>query len=140
MTFILAPQTRFTAPVNFRIPADGGKTQKIAFSVVFRLLSAGELYELLKRIDDSTAKQHALIQQREKQPDQAYDPLPDPDFRDRDLIDEVLIGFGDDLLDVDRQPLAFTPENLERLLSVAGAKAAIVKSFFDHHVKAPEKN
>jgi hypothetical protein len=140
MTFILAPQTKFTAPVHFRVPADGGKTQKIAFSVVFKLLSADELADLQKRARDSNLKQLALIKQREQQSDLEHDPLPDPEFSNRDLIDEVLIGFGDDLLDVDRQPLAFTTENLERLLSVHGAEAAIIKSFYGHHIEAPQKN
>lgn len=140
MSFILAPQTRFTAPVSFRIPADGGKTQKITFSVVFKLLSSDELADLQKRARDSSVKLLALIKQREQQPELEHGQLPDPDFRDRDLIDEVLVGFGDDLLDVDRQPLAFTPENLERLLSVHGAQAAIIKSFHEHHIEAPQKN
>lgn len=140
MSFILAPQTRFTAPVSFRIPADGGKTQKVTFSVVFKLLSSDELSELRKRASDSAAKQTALIKEREQQPELEHEPMPDPDFRDLDLIDEVLVGFGDDLLDVDRQPLAFTPENLERLLSVHGAQAAIIKSFHEHYIAAPQKN
>jgi hypothetical protein len=140
MSFILAPQTSFTAPVSFRIPADGGKTQKVTFSVVFKLLSSDELSELRKRASDSAAKQIALIKQREQQPELEHELMPGPDFRDLDLIDEVLVGFGDDLLDVDRQPLAFTPENLERLLSVHGAQAAIIKSFYEHHIEAPQKN
>ena len=140
MAFILAPQTRFTAPVSFRIPADGGKTQKVSFSVAFKLLHASELKELFQRVQASMEKQRALTRLREQQPDLVHEPMPEPEFGDRDVIDEVLVGFGEDLLDVDRQPLEFTPGNLDRLLRLAGAQEAIVESFFEYHVKAPGKN
>lgn len=139
--FILTEKPSFTAPVVFHIPADGGKTQKVEFSVVFRFLPADEVKDLFRRLDAQKLLTAARQKRHELDPESALQGERDQDeITDRDIIDRVLIGFGDDLKGEDRKPLDFTPDNLERLLRVHGAQQAIVESFFKHHFKAPEKN
>lgn len=140
MAFVLIPKTSFTAPVTLHVPADGGKTQKLGFSVQFKLLEAEEVRDLMARVRASSAQQDLLLKQRKEQPELALEPMPAPQLRDRDIIDEVLIGFGADLQGPDRQPLPFTPDNLDELLKVHGMEGAIAQSFFDHHFKEPAKN
>lgn len=141
MAFVLTPKTSFTAPVTLHVPANGGKTDKLGFSVQFKLLEAEEVRDLMARVQTSSAQQALLLKQRQEQPElAALEPMPAPQLRDRDIIDEVLIGFGTDLQGPDRQPLPFTPDNLDELLKVHGMEGAIVQSFFDHHFKAPVKN
>jgi len=139
MAFTLVPKTQFTAPVEFRIPADNGKTEKISFSVVFKLLSAEQVKDLNDRLAASGAAVRAELARREADPTQEYTPIA-PAVSDRDVINEVLVGFGPDLKGEDKQPLEFTSDNLDALLQIHGAAGAIVESFFKHHFKEPAKN
>lgn len=139
--FILTEKPSFTSPVVLHIPADGGKTQKNEFSVVFRFLPADEVKDLFRRLDAQKLVVAARRKRLESDPDGALHAEQEPDaITDREVVDRVLIGFGTDLKGEDRQPLPFTPDNLDRLLRVHGAEQAIVDSFFKHHFKAPEKN
>lgn len=139
--FILTEKPSFTSPVVFSIPADGGKTQKVEFSVLFRFLPADEVKELFRKLDAQKLLTAARHKRLELDPEGGLHAEQEPDeITDREIIDRVLIGFGPDLKGEDRQPLAFTPDNLDRLLRVHGAQQAIVESFFKHHFKAPEKN
>lgn len=144
MTFVLQQKPTFTAPVAFSIPADGGKTQKVAFSVVFKMLSASEYKELNSRIALSNANHAALVEKLvAEQKERAGAPLtaiPQPECTDRDTIDIVLAGFGPDLLDEDKTPLEFNQVNLDRLLEIHGCAGAIVSSFFKHYAEQPAKN
>lgn len=139
--FILTEKPSFTAPVVFPIPSDGGKTQKVEFSVMFRFLPDDEVKDLFRRLDAQKLLAAARQKRHELDPESALQGEHEQDeITDRDIIDRVLIGFGDDLKDEARKPLDFTPDNLERLLRIYGAQKAIVESFFKHHFIAPEKN
>ena len=144
MGFILQQKPTFTAPVSFNIPADGGKTQKVAFSVTFKMLPASDYKELDKRIRLSNTNHAALIEKLvTDQKERGGEPMaatPLPEFTDRDTIDTVLVGFGADLFDEDKTPLEFNSDNLDRLLDVPGCEQAILKSFFKHYVEQPAKN
>lgn len=144
MTFVLQQKPTFTAPVAFSIPADGGKTQKVAFSVVFRMLPASEYKELNSRIALSNANHTALVEKLvAEQKERSGAPLtaiPLPECTDRDTIDTVLVGFGTDLLDEDKTSLEFNEANLDRLLEVNGCAQAIVSSFFKYYAEQPAKN
>jgi hypothetical protein len=110
MTFVVSSKPTFTAPVVAHIPADGGRTQRIQFSVVFKALAKAGA-------DDGAAA-----------------------LKDRDIIDELLVGFGPDLLEEDRTPMAYTPGNVDRVCSIWPLESAIVKSFFDNYITAGSKN
>ena len=126
MAFVVATKPTFSAPVVAQVPADGGRFTKVSFSVVFKALDKQAVEELLKGIR-SRAKEVAA--------DDSVAPL-----RDRDLLDDLLVGFGPDVLEEDRTPMAFNPTNVDRLCAIWPIEAAIVKSFFDNYISGPTKN
>ena len=123
--FIVTSKPTFTAPVVANLPADGGKFTKVKFSVVFKALEKDAVDELLKRIRQAVKAA------------QDGDGVP---LKDREVLDEVLAGFGTDLFEEDRTPMAFTPANVDRLCAIYPLEAAMVRSFFDNYVNGPAKN
>jgi len=134
--FIVASNPTFTAPVVANIPADGGKLTKAKFSVVFKALPKSEVDDLLKSIRDRTKAQIRAAKAEEK--GEVIDEVQS--LSDRDVLDQVLVGFGPDLLEEDRTPMAFTPANVDRLCSIFPVEHAIVKSFFENYITGPTKN
>jgi len=120
MSFKLSVSPDFSALINAEIPGDNGKSQKISFHVRFKRFTASEYDALIKRL----------------QPDQDGSR----GFTDQDLVDDVLVGFGDDLLDDNGNVLAFTPDNVAALCDVIPIRSIIVQAFFDNHFKAKAKN
>jgi hypothetical protein len=124
--FVVTSKPTFAAPVVAQIPADGGKFTKVKFTVVFKALEKEAVEDLLKRIRASNLAA-------------AKDPDVEP-LKDREVLDEILEGFGPDLLEEDRTPMAFTQANVSRLCSIYPLEAAMVKSFFDNYISGPAKN
>lgn len=124
--FVVTQKPTFTAPVVANIPTDGGKFNRVKFTVVFKALPKDEVDDLLKRIREGL-KAHAQ--------DSGAEVL-----KDRQVLDEVLVGFGSDLVEEDRTPMAFTPANVDRLCSIYPLEGAMVRSFFDNYVNGPAKN
>lgn len=125
--FVVSQKPTFTAPVVANIPGDGGRVEKAKFSVIFKALSKDEVDEMLGR-----------IRRRAKEVDgNTSDSTP---LKDRELLDELLVGFGADVVEEDRTPMKFTPSNVDRLCAIWPIEAAIVKSFFEHYISAPAKN
>ena len=125
--FKLTSTPQFLAPVTAHIPGDRGKTTKVTFHVLFKRCTLPEYQELMKRLQESRAEVTA-------------DPTSSPKFGDREFLDEVLEGFGDDLQDENGSPMAFTPGNVDRLCAIYPIQPKIVASFFEHYGKAAEKN
>ena len=123
--FIVTSKPTFIAPVVAKVPADNGKFTHVKFSVVFKALEKGAVDDLLKRIRENA--------KAAREGDNA--PLTD-----RAVLDEVLEGFGPDLVEEDRTPMAFTPGNVDRLCAIYPLEAAMVKSFFDNYVNGSAKN
>jgi len=124
--FVVTSKPTFIAPVVAQIPADGGRFEKVKFSVIFKALDKAEVDEMLKEI-----RSHAKAVANDA------DATP---MKDRDLIDKLLVGFGPDLVEEDRTPMAFTPTNVDRLCAIWPIEPAIVKSFFDNYITGPAKN
>lgn len=124
--FVVITKKTFTAPVVAKIPADGGKFTPAKFSVVFKALEKDAVDDLLKRIRENAKAQ--------RNGDEVA-PLTD-----RAVLDEVLEGFGPDLVEEDRTPMAFSSTNVDRLCAIYPLEAAMVKSFFDNYVHGPAKN
>ena len=125
--FVVSTKPTFTAPVVFNLPGDNGRPQKCKFTAVFHWLDRPTVENLMERIAE---RRKALLE----------DPNATA-MNDRDVVDEVLAGFGPDLVEEDRTPMEFTPANVDRLCAIVGVQAAIVTSFFDNFfVKAPVKN
>ncbi len=126
MSFIVTTKPKFLAPVLARVPADNGQFTRVKFSVLFKALPKPEVDELLKQIRDRAAAM-------------ADDPTATP-LTDREVIDQVLVGFGEDLLEEDRTPMAYNPANVDRLCAIWPLEGAIVKSFFDNYITGATKN
>jgi hypothetical protein len=121
MSFKLAVSADFLASIKAEIPGDNGTAQKVNFKVRFKRLSTSEFDELLKRLET----------------------LDDQGMRttkDQDVIDEVLTGFGDDLLDDNGNALEFTPANVAALCDVHPLRRTITQAFFDQYLRAKAKN
>lgn len=126
MTFVFVDEPTFPSPVTALIHGAGGKTRKAEFSVIFKALPKTEVDALLKRIRDSAKAV-------------AEDPNATP-LTDREVLDEILVDFGPDLLDADRKPMVFSKANVDRVCEKWGFEPAIVKSFFANYVNASAKN
>jgi hypothetical protein len=128
--FVAAQKKTFPSTVIAHMPEGGGRTKKISFTVEFKALSKTEVDELLAKARKSAkANQEALETGSAR-----------THSSDRELIDEVLVGFGKDLVEEDNTPMLFTPENVDRLCDIWPIEAAIAKSFIDNYIQAPVKN
>jgi hypothetical protein len=130
--FRLTTNPDFLAQVVAHIPADRGKTTRVAFHVAFRRLEQREYQDLMARLRESRLEAERI----EKETGRPAVPA----FGDRQLLDEVLVGFGDDLQDEVGSPLPFTPENVDRVLAIYPIQPRMVAAFFDNFGKAAEKN
>ncbi len=124
--FVVTQNPTFVAPVVAKIPRDNGRFESIKFSVIFKALDKEAVDEMLKEIR-SRAKEAAL--------DADVTPL-----KDRDVLDQLLVGFGPDLVEEDRTPMVFNAANVDRLCKIWPIEPAIVKSFFDNYIHGPAKN
>lgn len=124
--FIVTQKPTFVSPVVANIPADGGKVTKAKFSVVFKALDKDAVNDLLKRVSQGAKA--------------ALDDTDAVPLTDREVLDELLVGFGPDLLEEDRTQMEFCPGNVDRLCSIYPLEAAMVRSFFDNYVSGPAKN
>jgi hypothetical protein len=122
MSFKLSAQKpEFSAIVNAEIPGDNGKGQKISFHVKFKRLSMIDYEALVERINTKDDEGNRTI-------------------KDQELIDDLLVGFGDDLMDDNGNPLEFTPGNVEDLCNIFPIRASLVGAFFAGYVGAKAKN
>lgn len=115
------------APITFEPTASVNlKGFQASFGIVCRLLPIDEL--------EALRKQWIGTAPTETEPGQL------PTMSDREFIDRWLVGFGQDVLDSDDQPMAFTPENVTRLLAQPGVKQAVLSALFDGYEEAETKN
>jgi hypothetical protein len=115
MSFKIAVSPTYTVPVKVDIPADDGKTQRRVFTARFKRLEQEELEELTERMNKG-------------------------ELTDKQIIDEVLVGWGDDVMSEDGEKLEFNASNLNSLLRVFPTKPTIVRTFFDSIKQATRKN
>lgn len=127
MSFILSSRKTFLSPVIAHVPVDGGKTQRVSFNVVFKALTKSQVEDLMKKLrpDADTAQNGSGVV---------------ANLTDRELLDELLVGFGEDLRDEHGNPMPFTHENVDLVCDQWPLEQAIVKSFFDNYIHAPRKN
>lgn len=115
--FVLDEAPTFEWPVRVSQPASG-KYVVAEFTGIFANL-VGPEFEALTSVDESGT----------------------PKNTDRDIANQVLLGWGTDLKDPQGAPLAFTPENKARLLGNQRARLAVVGTFFSAaRGMAAEKN
>ncbi len=102
MPFVIEQSSTYRFPVRLKVRAPDG-------TVV-----AHEFHAIFKRMGDSEIK--ALLES--------------PDYGDAFVVQQALIGW-EGVMAPDGTALPFKPATLAALLDVAGARAAVVRSFFD---------
>lgn len=103
--FCIDQNPSYTAPVAVKMPGDKGKFTTVKFNARFKRVSLTEFEALNAAIREKT-------------------------MTDAQLIDEVLVGWGD-VENKNGEPVEFTPENLEVLLDIFPVRPSIVQAFFD---------
>jgi len=137
MTFRIAVVPHFWQLVEHELIGDLGTTVKIGFKVKFRRPDQDEVEDLIQRVFD---KARATLLPAEP-PAAPADPTATAakELTDREVIERFVIDW-DDVLGDDDRPLPYTPDNLARANRVLGVRGAIVRTFLDNFLKAPEKN
>lgn len=102
-------------PVTVPVVLDDGSRGELTYTAVFARLPQPRIDALLER-----GKAGEVL--------------------DAALLDEVLVGWGDDVLDAAGQPAPFTAETAAELLAIPGARYATAAAWFDSIRLGPEKN
>jgi len=114
MAFVLKQDDRFTWPISFDVPVDGGRHQRQTFDGEFVRLSQSRLRELGEAIQTEEAS-------------------------DQDIAREVLVGWAG-ITDDDGEEVPFSKAALERLLDIPMLATAIVTTYFKSLQGAKAKN
>lgn len=126
MSYKLETTPRFSAEVTAEIPGDNGRAIKVKYHVWFKRPTTTEFDDMVARIGAHKAGQMQV------------NGLPA--MSDQDVVDELLVGFGEDVFDDNDNPLEFTRANVLALCAVFPMRPAIVQAFFDGFLKAKAKN
>lgn len=102
MPFVIEQSSNYRFPVRLKVRAPDGT------------VAAYEFHALFKRMGDAEFK--ALIES--------------PEYGDAFVVQQTLMGW-EGVMAPDSTPLPFEPAALAALLDVAGARAAIVRAFFN---------
>jgi len=114
MPFILKRDDRFSWPVSFDVPIDGGKFKRETFDAEFCRLSQSRLDEIKKQVRTE-------------------------EVSDLDIAREVLVGWSG-IKDDDCEDVPFSESALEQLLDVPMLATAIVAKYFESLQGAKAKN
>ena len=115
--FTLDLEPFFPWPVKVGLPHNGS-TKEFAFTIHFTRLGTDEVQALMQEINARNSKP-------------ADDDAEHDLLTDKDLCRRIVHGWGTDLQGSDKKPVAFDDANLEKLLQVYGAPAAIVNAWFE---------
>jgi len=113
--FTIAQNPTYTVPVKVSIPSDKGKTTSHTFTAKFRRLTMQEIEEMNAQLKAQT-------------------------LTDTQLLQDVMVGWGDDVQDGDGNPLPFNERNFEALLDVFPTRGTLVQAFMESLNTAAAKN
>jgi hypothetical protein len=139
----IAPVPYFWDYVTFYMVGDFGKHIKSQFKAKYRRLDQDEYEKLAARVNAARiAAITGALRSTPGQPGDAGKDLPagsaEP-ITDQEVVDLVFMDW-DDMEDEDGNKLPYTKDNEARAFKALGCRAAVVTTFFDAHMKAPEKN
>ncbi|MGO4380374.1 phage tail assembly chaperone [Pseudoduganella sp. RAF53_2] len=117
----IASNPSYTAPCTFTRPIDGGQVETITFMAKFRRQTQDQVEEIYNRF---TGGEKNVVRTT---------------AADAQLVHEVMCGW-DGVGNQDGESLEFNATNLGLLLNEHGARAAIVRSFFESIQGAAAKN
>lgn len=111
--FKIEKPKEITWPVTVSAPRDGGNTTKAVFTGKFKLL-----------------------------PNAEFNAIYQNGGNDEDLIRNVLTGWGNDLCDVEGNPMEFNNEMLDQVIAIPYVRNAIIAAYLElsQGKKAAAKN
>lgn len=113
--FVLKTDAAYWWPVDYRMPTDAGKFEKVGFDARFKALPQS-------RLDELEAARKA-----------------GQDISDADFVEEVFVAWRK-ITTPDGQEAQVTPENRAVLLDLPGMRAAIILAYQDSVVGRLRKN
>lgn len=113
--FVISQAPTYTVPVKVFTPSDKGKTTTSTFTATFRRLSMEEIEEMNAKL-----KEKALT--------------------DTQLLHDVMVGWGEDVMDADGNQLPFNERNFDALLNVFPVRGTLVQAFMESLNTAAAKN
>lgn len=130
-------------PVSVDLPSKGIK-KAYKFTGYFKVLDQDEARELQDRHNELlavTLRRMRALQNAglgvDTDPDAIIEPLP---CTPEDLADEVLCGWGDEVVDAAGEPVEFTDAAKARMYKVQGAAAAIFNAWLESIGTPTEKS
>jgi hypothetical protein len=109
MAFVLAKETSYSRPVPFDVPVDGDEE------------TGFEKQEITIRFRDTRTSEALAI----------LDKVNAEEITDAEICREVIVGWGDDVVDEKGKAVPFSPEALELLLERRFFASAALAVFFD---------
>lgn len=109
---------------------DNGVKKDHKFTIRFRRVAQDELESIHDRLNVGKQKTDG-----ETPPGETLEKLTD-----NQLLHEVVVGFGSDVLGEDDKPLEFNADNLNLLANTFPCRPAMVQAFFDSCQKVLRKN
>lgn len=110
--FVVTTEHEFTWPVTVKVPQDGGTYARFSFAARFRQLSKEEREEIRgpRAVDDSA------------------------------IVRKAVIGWDDQIVDEDRNPVPFSREALDALIDVPYVLQAFARAYTEAMYGLKEKN
>lgn len=116
--FTLDLEPFYPWPVKIGLPYNGS-TKEFTFTIHFARLDTDEVQALMQEINDRNSKP-------------VEDDGSEPNLlTDKELCRKIVHGWGADLQDGSKKAVPFSEDNLDKLLKVFGAPAAIVNAWFE---------
>jgi hypothetical protein len=135
-----AIQPYFWEWVTLQVRGDLGATMEVRFKAKYRRPDQEQVEGLIERLMAGARSQVAGMLKGSGLPVPADAPKDAAKpLTDQEVVQDYLLDWSDMVGD-DDQPLPYTPDNLLTVEKVLGARGAIVKTFLDTFMKAPEKN
>ena len=126
--------------VSVDLPAKGGVKKPYKFTAHFRVLDEEDAQALQDQHNQmlvAMRKRIEALQGYAKDEESLTDPLP---CTYQHLADEVLCGWGDEIVDKDGEPIEFSDATKAQLYRVQGAAAAIFKAWLESLGQPSEKS
>jgi hypothetical protein len=127
-------------PVSVDLPARGGVKKPYRFTAHFRMLDEEDAQELQDQHNQmlvAMRRRIEALQGYNKDEDALSAPLP---CTYEDLADQVLCGWGDEVVDREGEPVEFNDAAKVRMYQIQGAAAAVFKSWLESLGQPSEKS
>lgn len=124
----ITPTPTYSTPIVVEMPGDNGKIDKVTFTAIFRRLNIAEIETIHKRLASKVDGTEGVDDQKLQE------------LNDDELVRDVMVGWGKDVLGDDGQPLDFNDANFTALLNIFPVRPTIVRRFFETIANARAKN